>query len=590
MRIHLIAIGGAIMHQIAITMKRKGYYVTGSDDVIQEPSKSRLEAEGLLPMLLGFHSENITKDIDIVILGMHAKLDNPELTKAMELGVKVLSFPEFIYENSKDKRRVVIAGSHGKTSITSMIMHCLQENKINFDYMVGSSVAGFEYSVKLSDAPIIILEGDEYLASPINKEPKFIYYKAHIACISGIEWDHINVFKTNEIYHAQYRKLVESMESEGQLFYYNTDRIRETISGIRDDIRLKPYEAIPYEVDGEQFYAKVDEDRIPLKLFGKHNMENVQIAKSICMELGLSEANFFKSISEFSGAGRRLELLIQDEERVVYKDFAHSPSKLQATVKAVKEKYPNRTVVACFELHTFSSLSSEFLAHYAHTMDDADVAIVFIDKEVVEKKGNGIFSESEIKEGFASESISYFTDKSLLRSKLAEYAALKPVYLMMSSGTFGGSDLTSIGKIKNEELVASSKSNEIIPKVDSEHTLYLLYETKYLNSTDRLRIRQLLSLCYLIFLLAPAFYLFRYRTTENDSLYNSIVHIFNFQVLSTFLLILAIFLNSYLELTFWLAIGFNAYYTNKCIQQLNFKQALKLPNGFLAVFPRIDKS
>jgi UDP-N-acetylmuramate: L-alanyl-gamma-D-glutamyl-meso-diaminopimelate ligase len=590
MRIHLIAIGGAIMHQIAITMKRKGYQVTGSDDVIQEPSKSRLEAEGLMPLVMGFHSENITKDIDIVILGMHAKFDNPELTKAMELGVKVLSFPEFIYENCKDKRRVVIAGSHGKTSITSMIMHCLQENKIDFDYMVGSSVAGFEFSVKLSDAPIIILEGDEYLASPINKEPKFIYYKAHIACISGIEWDHINVFKTNEIYDSQFKKLVESMESEGQLFYYNTDRIRETISGIRNDIRLTPYEAIPYDVDGEQFYAKVNEDRIPLTLFGKHNMENIQIAKSICMELGMSEADFFKAISEFSGAGRRLELLIQDEERVIYKDFAHSPSKLQATVKAVKEKYPNRTVVACFELHTFSSLSAEFLTHYGHTMDEADVAIIFIDKEVVEKKGNGIFSESEIKEGFSSESVEYFTDKSLLRLKLNEYAGLKPVYLMMSSGTFGGTDLTTIGKIKNEDLVASSKSNATRPEVESEHTLYSLYETKHLHSTDRLRIRQLLSFCYLLFLLAPAFYLVRHRSTENDSLYNCIVHIFNFQVLSTFLLILSTFIDSYFVFAFWLAIGFNAYYTNKCIQQLNFKQALNLPSGFLAVFPRIDKS
>jgi len=578
------------MHQIAITMKRKGYHVTGSDDVIQEPSKSRLEVEGLLPLTMGFHPENITKDIDIVILGMHAKLDNPELTKAMELGVRVLSFPEFIYENSKDKKRIVIAGSHGKTSITSMIMHCLQASQIDFDYMVGSSVAGFEHSVKLSDAPIIILEGDEYLASPINKEPKFIYYKAHIACISGIEWDHINVFKTNEIYHAQFKKLVESMESEGHLFYYNTDRIRETITGIRDDVKLTPYEAIPYEVDREQFYAKSPEGRITLTLFGKHNMENVQIAKSICMELGMSEANFFKAISAFGGAGRRLELLIQNEERVVYKDFAHSPSKLQATVKAVKEKYPNRTVIACFELHTFSSLSAEFLAHYAHTMDDADVAIIFIDKEVVEKKGNGVFSESEIIEGFASESVSYFTDKSILRSKLAEYAALKPVYLMMSSGTFGGTDLTTIGKIEREEQVLSSINSKTKPEVESEQALSSLYETKYLNSTDRLRIRQLLSLCYLIFLLAPAFYLLRYRTTENYSLYNSIVHIFNFQVLSTFLLILAIFMNSYVIFAFWLAIGFNAYYTNKCIQQLNFKQALNLPSGLRAVFPRIDKS
>jgi UDP-N-acetylmuramate: L-alanyl-gamma-D-glutamyl-meso-diaminopimelate ligase len=289
MRIHLIAIGGAIMHQIAITSARKGHHVTGSDDVIQEPSRSRLLEAGILPDKEGFFAENITPDIDMVILGMHAKFDNPELARAMELGIKVLSFPEYIYENSQNKKRAVIAGSHGKTSITSMVMHCLKEQNMDFDYLVGSSVAGFDYSVRLSDAPIIVIEGDEYLASPINKEPKFIYYHAHIATISGIEWDHINVFKTEEIYNAQFAKLVQSMEPGSKLFYYDDEKVEGIVGGLREDVESKSYKAIDYEVIDEIFYAKVEGKNIPLNVIGRHNMENIQAARHVCIELGMTE-------------------------------------------------------------------------------------------------------------------------------------------------------------------------------------------------------------------------------------------------------------------------------------------------------------
>lgn len=445
MRIHFIAIGGAIMHQIAITLVRKGHQVSGSDDVIQEPSRSRLLEASILPEKEGFFAENIKTDMDMVILGMHAKYDNPELARAMELGIKVLSFPEYIYENSKDKKRAVIAGSHGKTSITSMVMHCLKHQNMDFDYLVGSSVAGFDYSVRLSDAPIIVIEGDEYLASPINKEPKFIYYHAHIATISGIEWDHINVFKTEEIYNAQFAKLVQSMETSSKLFFYEDEKIRKIITGLRDDIALTSYEAIDYEVIDEVFYAKVSGINIPLNVIGRHNMENIQAAKHVCIELGMTEGNFWKAISSFGGAGRRLEKIVDEKKRIVFKDFAHSPSKLRATIKGVKENYPTKNLVACFEMHTFSTLTEEFLPQYKDSMNEADTAVVFIDKKVLEKKGNLLFTEEMIRRHFNRDDIHFFTEQVELEKFLKTIGDGESVYLMMSSGIFGGLELKNIG-------------------------------------------------------------------------------------------------------------------------------------------------
>ena len=293
MRIHFIAIGGAIMHQLAITLSKKGHQVSGSDDVINDPAKSNLEKEGILPTKIGFFAENITSDIEVVVLGMHAKFDNIELTRAMELGIKVYSFPEYIYEQSKEKTRVVVAGSHGKTTITSMIMHALRHQNMDFDYLVGSSVKGFEHSVKISDAPIIILEGDEYLASSLTKEPKFIYYKGNLACLSGIEWDHVNVFKTEAIYFEQFQKLVKSLESGATLFYYNTPKIAETIQGLRSDISLIPYQSSEYTADEDKFILKKDDVAYSFDFFGKHNMENLEAAKNICISLGMKESEFY---------------------------------------------------------------------------------------------------------------------------------------------------------------------------------------------------------------------------------------------------------------------------------------------------------
>lgn len=583
MQIHLIAIGGAIMHQIAITCHQKGYHVSGSDDVIQEPSKSRLEKAGLLPSKLGFHAESIHPDLDLVILGMHAKLDNPELTRAMELGLKVLSFPEFVYEHSREKTRVVIAGSHGKTSITSMIMHCLKETHRDFDYMVGSSVEGFEHSVRLSDAPVIIIEGDEYLASPINKEPKFIYYHAHYATLSGIEWDHINVFKTEEIYDEQFRKLVQSMEVGGTLYYYHQEKIKTIVSGLRDDVILIPYEAIPYHVENDTFYALLDDTKISLEVFGRHNMENISAAKSICNSLGMTDDDFYHAISSFRGAGRRLEVIVDTPERVVYKDFAHSPSKLRATIDAVREKYPHRSLIACFEMHTYSTLSADFLPQYRDSMKMANHAVIFIDKDVVEKKGNTIFSESEIKENFNQDNIQYITDRAYLEAYLEHFSNENPVYLMMTSGTFGGLDFQSIGcpPVQKEEPtiihpveVSSSiteKKWDILPNAEQKE-VYLMW-----------------ILSYLFLILSPLFFYFKNKSNPSNTLYNAIATCFNFQIVSTSVFGLGILLSLKFSFLFFIGVIFNIYYINKAIQYQRLGMALDLPNvsGMLL---RIDKS
>lgn len=572
MRIHLIAIGGAIMHQIALTSQRKGHIVTGSDDVIQEPSRSRLKEAGILPEKEGFFAENISSNIDLVILGMHAKFDNPELARAMELGLRVLSFPEYIYENSRDKKRVVIAGSHGKTSITSMIMHVLKYQQIDFDYMVGSSVAGFNYSVRLSDAPIIVIEGDEYLASPINKEPKFIYYKANIATISGIEWDHINVFPTEEIYDEQFKKLILSMDENAKLYYYQDEKIKSIVENVREDVELIPYHSIKYEVIDEQFYAIANDKRYPLEIIGKHNMENVQAAYNVCLDLGVSEEGFWNAISTFNGAGRRLEKLVDTEQRVVYKDFAHSPSKLRATIQAVKENYKHRHVVACFEMHTYSTLTEAFLPQYAHSMDAADTAIIFIDKQVIEKKGTAIFDETLIKKSFQRDDIIYITDIKLLENVLTQYKDKKPVYLMMSSGTFGGMDLKNIGN----PSFATPVHMPIIPDENIQQTTYKIEPP---SLEDKQKLMAIYGLSYMFFIIPSLVgYLYFKNKTTSANFEKSLLQLLNFQLIATLIFCTTLYANqhSFLPL-YWAGWLFNIIYLSQAIRKLYFGISVALP-------------
>ena len=444
MRIHFIAIGGSAMHNLAIALHKKGYQISGSDDVIFEPAKSRLDKYGLLPAEMGWDENRISTDLDAVILGMHARIDNPELLKAQEIGVKIYSYPEYIYEQSKDKLRVVIGGSHGKTTITSMILHVLNYYNRDFDYLVGAQLAGFETMVKVTkEAPVMIIEGDEYLSSPIDRRPKFHLYKANVAVISGIAWDHINVFPTYADYTLQFDKFIDTIEENGTLIYCKADAdLNEIVTHSNAKVQKIGYAIPEHEiVNGITFLLP---EKTALKVFGDHNLMNMNAAKLVCMQLNISEAEFNEAISSFTGAAKRLEVISADESTNVYKDFAHSPSKLKATIEAVKSQFTDRKLIACIELHTFSSLNKDFLKEYAGSMDKADDAIVFIDLKSFEQKRMEPFSESDVQEAFSNPHLKFFNDAAKLKAYLLSQNYKNTNLLMMSSGNYAGFDLPEL--------------------------------------------------------------------------------------------------------------------------------------------------
>ena len=440
MNVHFIAIGGSAMHNLAIALQRKGYAVTGSDDEIFEPSKSRLRSAGLLPEKEGWDEHNIHEGLDAVILGMHAKADNPELVKAQQLGLKVFSYPEYLYEQSKDKIRVVIGGSHGKTTITAMILHVLRDSAVECDYMVGAQLDGFDVMVRLSeDAKFIVLEGDEYLTSPIDKRPKFHLYKPDIALLSGVAWDHINVFPTFENYVEQFKIFIRQVTPGGTLLWCSEDETLQKICpGVRNDLMIRSYSFPEYRVDHGITILRFENTEYPLQVFGKHNLLNLNGARLVCNALGISDEDFCSSITGFSGASRRLERVAANENTLVFKDFAHSPSKLIATLNAVKEQYPGKKLVACMELHTYSSLSREFLGHYHGCMDAADVAIVYFNPEEIRLKKLPAITPEEVKNGFSRDNLEVFTDSALLKERLLKEDWHGKNLLLMSSGNFGG--------------------------------------------------------------------------------------------------------------------------------------------------------
>jgi UDP-N-acetylmuramate: L-alanyl-gamma-D-glutamyl-meso-diaminopimelate ligase len=388
MNVHFIAIGGAAMHNLALALHNKGYCVTGSDDTIFEPSKSRLHAQGLLPGAFGWYPEKITAELDAVVLGMHAKADNPELVKAQELGIKIYSYPEFLFEQSKDKTRVVIGGSHGKTTITSMILHVMHYHDRDVDYMVGAQLEGFDVMVKLTEQnDFIVLEGDEYLSSPIDRRPKFHLYQPNIALLSGIAWDHINVFPTYENYVEQFRIFVDSIVRGGSINYNEEDpEVKRVVEASDNQIRKIPYHTPGYRVEDGETLLETPDGLMPIEIFGAHNLNNLAGAKWICQHMGVDEDDFYEAIATFKGASKRLEKLAETSTSVAYKDFAHSPSKVEATTKAVKSQYADKELIACLELHTYSSLNAEFLKEYKGALDAADTAVVFYSPDAVEIK------------------------------------------------------------------------------------------------------------------------------------------------------------------------------------------------------------
>ena len=454
MKVHFIAIGGSAMHNLALALHHKGYTVTGSDDEIFDPARSRLEREGLLPEREGWHAERITPDLDAVVLGMHARIDNPELLRAQELGLKIYSYPEYLYEQSKDKLRIVVGGSHGKTTTTAMILHVMHHCGMEADYMVGAQLQGFDVMVKLSEtAKVMVLEGDEYLTSPIDRRPKFHLYRPHVGIITGIEWDHVNVFPTFEIYKEQFAKYIDLIEAGGTLIYCDDDpEVHDVvISNRRNDIAKLPYDVPEYKVEnGVTYLIRHDGTTVPLEIFGRHNMLNLTAARYACREVGISDEAFDEAIQSFEGAGKRLECLWKTDRGALYKDFAHAPSKLRATVNAAKEQYPDRKLIACMELHTFSSLTADFLTHYAGCMAQADIPIVYFNPHALQLKKLPPLDKEQVARAFDDPRLTVFDDSKALMHHLKSITATCTqsntpyCLLMMSSGNFDGIDLTQL--------------------------------------------------------------------------------------------------------------------------------------------------
>jgi UDP-N-acetylmuramate: L-alanyl-gamma-D-glutamyl-meso-diaminopimelate ligase len=442
---HFIAIGGAAMHNLALALCDEGFTITGSDDEINDPSKSRLQAKGLLPAAIGWFPEKINTSIDAVILGMHARKDNPELLRAQELGVKIFSYPEFVYEATKNKTRIVIGGSHGKTSITSMILHVFAENNIETDFLVGAQLKGFTNMVKFSNSSkFAVIEGDEYLTSPIDLRPKFHLYHPNIALISGIAWDHINVFPKWENYVEQFKIFIDCIEKEGSLVYYKNDETLNEI-GIKSKNKNKySYDVHPFEIENNITYLATPLGKLPVKVFGEHNLANISGAKQICLLCGINEVDFYRAIATFEGAAKRLQKIKENDNSVFYFDFAHSPSKLKATTKAVKEQFKDRKLIACMELHTFSSLKKEFLEQYQGAMNEADVPFVYFNPHTIEHKKLEAISTKEVQEAFKNEKVNVFTNSKEMVASLKKLKGKNTVFLMMTSGNFDG--------IKMEEL------------------------------------------------------------------------------------------------------------------------------------------
>jgi len=451
MNIHFISVGGSAMHNLAIALSKKGFTITGSDDLIHEPSKSRLKKHGLLPNDFGWFPEKIASDLDVIILGMHAKKDNPELLKAQELGLKIYSYPEFLFEQSKDKTRVVIGGSHGKTTITAMILHVMHYHDKEVDFMVGAQLEGFETMVHLTEEnDFMLLEGDEYLSSPIDRRPKFHLYKPNIALLSGIAWDHINVFPTFENYLEQFKIFIDLITNGGILVYNDEDVIvKQLVEESTSTIKKYSYKTPGYFIQNGITYLQTEEGDLPLEIFGKHNLQNLAGAKWICQHMGIDEDDFYEAIVSFKGASKRLEKIAENNSTVIFKDFAHSPSKVTATTKAVKEQYSERTILACLELHTYSSLNAKFLSEYKGALDSADKAVVFYSPNAVKIKQLDEVTKEQIANAFEREDLIIYTNPQEFKEFLFSQNLKNTALLLMSSGNYGGLDFDEVKELVN---------------------------------------------------------------------------------------------------------------------------------------------
>lgn len=450
-KVHFIAIGGSVMHNLAITLKQLSYEVSGSDDKIYDPSRSRLEKYNLLPENLGWFPELIDKKIDFIVLGMHAKKDNPELLKALDLDCKIYSYPELIFEFSKSKTRITIGGSHGKTTVSSMILHVLDFYNVKVDYLLGAQIEGFENMVHITDDnEFILIEGDEYLSSPIDNSPKFHKYNSNIAVITGIAWDHINVFPSFENYISQFEKFIETITDGGVLVFNELDKlVLDLVNKSEKTIRKIGYGKPDFEIVDGVTYLKTSEGDVPLKVFGDHNLSNLSAAKQICALMGVFDDEFFAAIASFKGASKRLETIYRDNNKIIIKDFAHSPSKLKATIDAVKNQFSNKNIIAVYELHTYSSFNQKFIKEYFNSMSSADMKLIYYDDEVLKKRGEFEINEKIIKDSFGSDDLIVISKKSVLEESILKINLHNSVLLMMSSGNFSSVDMLSLTKNNN---------------------------------------------------------------------------------------------------------------------------------------------
>lgn len=448
MKVHFISIGGSVMHQLAIALKRKGYIVTGTDDEIFEPAKTNLAAENLLPATIGWQPKLITSDIDAIILGMHAKSDNPELEKAKALNLKIYSFPEYIYQESMNKKRIVVGGSHGKTTTTSMIMHVLKKLHKDFDYLVGARLEGFDQSVNITNAPVIVCEGDEYPASAIERKPKFHFLFPHIAILTGIAWDHINVFPTFDFYLEQFIIFINKIEKDGLLIYNETDETLKKLveENRRSDIRYQPYAIPTHQINQGKTTIQIEGNEGAIKVFGNHNLLNLTAAYYACKSIGIDAAEFVTAIADFTGAAKRLELMASNNETNVYRDFAHAPSKVKATIDAVKQQYPTRKLIGILELHTFSSLNENFMNEYNGALDKADVAVVFYSRHALELKRMSDLPKEKVIAGFNKAQLVVLNDKETLWQFMQEQNYSNANLVLMSSGNYDGLDMISFAE------------------------------------------------------------------------------------------------------------------------------------------------
>ncbi len=455
MKVHFIAIGGSVMHQLAIALKRKGYEVTGSDDEIFEPAKQNLKKEGILPVVMGWFPEKIQPEIDAVILGMHAKNDNAELGKAIKLGLRIYSFPEYIYQESRQKTRVVIGGSHGKTTTTSMIIHVLKKTSKSFDYMVGAKLEGFEQAVNITDAPVIVCEGDEYPASAIDKRPKFHFLFPHIAVLTGIAWDHINVFPTFTIYLEQFSIFIDKIDPEGLLIYNESDPVlKKLVEEHPSAVRRIAYTNMQHYNENDRTVVTLEGHNAVLQIFGNHNMLNLQAAYLVCKELGIEALDFLQAMEDFTGASKRLELIAKSDTLQVYRDFAHAPSKVKATMDAMKARFPDRKLIAVLELHTYSSLSIDFIQEYKNALEPADLAAVFYSKHALELKKLPELKKQDVYKGFNKKDLVIINDRDTLQQWMLQQHYNNAILLLMSSGNYDGLDvITFANKLVNKELV-----------------------------------------------------------------------------------------------------------------------------------------